>query len=112
MCLISAPVAECHTFSSMSRLITKEYFEWLLDCMVGGEMALAKITRQGLVSIAILVAILWGCVLMERQISRNVKIETYRALRDMRYLKFKRRVEPTSRPVPAPASPSAGPVLG
>jgi hypothetical protein len=107
-------VAECHTFSSLARLITKEYFEWLMDCMVGGEMALAKITWQGLVSIAILVAILWSCILTERHISHNARIETYRALRDMRYLKFKRRVEPVSRPLPGtqPAAPSARPVLG
>ena len=77
-------------------------------------MALVKITRQGLVTIAILVAILWGCVLTERRISRNSRIETYRALRDIRYLKFRRRVEPTSRPLPSAPSPapSAGPVLG
>ena len=76
-------------------------------------MALAKITRQGLISIAILVAILWGCVLTERRISRNAKMETYRALRDMRYLKFKRRVEPAAQPpATTPAPPSVGPVLG
>jgi MFS superfamily sulfate permease-like transporter len=74
-------------------------------------MAIAKITRSGLIVIAILVAILWTCVLAEKRISRNSKIETYRALRDMRYLKFKRRVEPTSSPE-APTTPSAGPVLG
>ena len=74
-------------------------------------MAIAKITRSGLIVIAILVAILWTCVLTEKSISRNSRIETYRALRDMRYLKFKRRVEPTSRPE-APVAPSAGPVLG
>jgi hypothetical protein len=74
-------------------------------------MAIAKITRSGLIVIAILVAILWTCVLTEKRISRNSRIETYRALRDMRYLKFKRRVEPTSRPE-TPAAPSASPVLG
>ena len=77
-------------------------------------MALAKITRQGLFSIAILVAILWGCVLSERYISRNSRMETYRALRDIRYLKFKRRIEPASRPVAPPTTPSRslGPVVG
>ena len=77
-------------------------------------MALAKITRPGLVSIAILVAILWGCIISERYLLRNSKIETYRALRDMRYLKFKRRVEPASRPLPpsSPSSLSLGPVVG
>ena len=77
-------------------------------------MALARITRQGLVSITMLVAILWGCLLAERRISRESRIETYRALRDIRYLKFKRRVEPVSRPLPppTPAVPSAQPVVG
>jgi hypothetical protein len=77
-------------------------------------MALVQITRQGLVSMAILVAILWGCIITERRISLNAKIETYRALRDMRYLKFKRRVEPAAQPSPtAPsAAPSIGPALG
>ena len=77
-------------------------------------MALAKITRQGLLSIAILVAILWACILTERRITATSRIETYRALRDMRYLRFKRRVEPTSEPLPAPpaSAPSIRPVLG
>ncbi len=77
-------------------------------------MALAKITRPGLVSIAILVAILWGCLVSERYLLRNSKMETYRALRDMRYLKFKRRVEPASRPSrpSGPSSLSLGPVVG
>ena len=77
-------------------------------------MALAKITRQGLVSIAVLVALLWGCLLTERRLSRYARIETYRALRDMRYLKFKRRVEPASRPSrpSGPSSLSLGPVVG
>ena len=77
-------------------------------------MALARITRPGLVSIAVLVAILWGCIFMERHLLRNSKMETYRALRDIRYLKFKRRVEPTSQPVHpgVPPVPSTGPVVG
>ena len=74
-------------------------------------MALATITREGLISIAVLVAILWGCVFAERRLSRDSRMETYRALRDMRYLKFKRNVEPTSAPKASPA-PSVRPVLG
>ena len=77
-------------------------------------MALAKITRPGLVSIALLVAILWGCIVTERYLLRHSKMETYRALRDMRYLKFKRHVEPASQPSrpSGPASFSMGPVVG
>lgn len=73
-------------------------------------MALAKITREGLVTIAVLVAILWGCILRERVLSRNTSIETYRVLRQIRYLKFKLHVEPASHP--GPLSPSLRPVVG
>ena len=77
-------------------------------------MALARITRPGLISIAVLVAILWSCIFMERHLLRNSRMETYRALRDIRYLKFKRRAEPASQPVPPAVRPahSAGPVVG
>jgi hypothetical protein len=77
-------------------------------------MALARITRPGLILIAILVAILWGCILGERVISRNSRMETYRALRDIRYMKFKRRVEPATQPLrPAVLPvPSTRPVVG
>jgi hypothetical protein len=76
-------------------------------------MAIAKITREGLVSIAVLVAILWGCILGESILTRRTSLETYRVMRQIRYLKFKRHIEDASRPVPAPpASPSLGPVVG
>ena len=78
-------------------------------------MALAKITRPGLVSIALLVAILWGCVLGEQYFVRRSRIETYRAMRDLRQLRLNRRVEPVSHPT-APATPpatsSSAPVVG
>jgi len=74
-------------------------------------MALARITRPGLVSIAVLVAILWGCIVTERYILRHNKMETYRALRDIRYLKFKRHAEPASQPSGRPTS-SGRPVVG
>ena len=75
-------------------------------------MALAKITREGLVTIAVLVAILWGCILRERVLSRNTSIETYRVLRQIRYLKFKLHVEPVSQPSPLYPSPSLRSVIG
>ncbi len=74
-------------------------------------MVLAQITRQGLIAIAVLVGILWSCVLTERRITRNSRIETYRALRDIRYLKFKQHIEPASQPK-TPSAPSVGPALG
>ena len=75
-------------------------------------MAIAKITREGLISIAVLVAILWGCILGERILSRRTSLETYRVMRQIRYLKFKRHIEPASRPVPSPPPPSLGSVVG
>jgi hypothetical protein len=75
-------------------------------------MAIAKITREGLVTIAVLVAILWGCILGERILTRNTTLETYRVMRQIRYLKFKRHIEPASRPAPTPPPPSLGPVVG
>lgn len=77
-------------------------------------MAIAKITRHGLIAISILVAILWGCIFAEHHFTRNAQMETYRALRQMRYLKFKRHVEPASDPKPSPGSPSLsiGPAVG
>jgi hypothetical protein len=74
-------------------------------------MPVAKITREGLVTIAVLVAILWGCILGERILTRNTTLETYRVMRQIRYLKFKRRVEP-AQPAPTPPTPSLGPVVG
>ena len=75
-------------------------------------MAIAKITREGLVSIAVLVAILWGCILGERILTRKTTIETYRVMRQLRYMKFKRHIEPASRPAANPPSPSLGSVVG
>jgi hypothetical protein len=75
-------------------------------------MAIAKITREGLVSIAVLVALLWGCILAERILTHHTTMETYRVLRQIRYLKFKRNIEPASRPLSPSLAPSLGPVVG
>jgi hypothetical protein len=50
-------------------------------------MPVAKITGQGLAAIAVLVCLLWGCLLAERSTvarARAETIETMRALRHMR----------------------------
>jgi hypothetical protein len=75
-------------------------------------MPFAQITRQGLTAIAILVALLWSCLITERYLTRHSTIETYRALRQMRYLKFKRHLEPAGVPNPARATPSLHPIVG
>lgn len=69
-------------------------------------MAIFKITRLGLSSIAVLVVILWGCLFTERALVRQARMDNYRALRQMRKLKLQRSVEPASRPLPSPSWPS------
>lgn len=77
-------------------------------------MPFARITKQGLAAIAILVAILWGCILAERYLTHTAQLETYRTLRRMRHLKLKQHIEPADQPktAPAPSSYSLGPTLG
>ena len=61
-------------------------------------MELAKITRSGLTTIAILVAALWGCLYAEQRTVQKAQFETYRALRIM-YKHTRRVMEPASAPV-------------
>jgi hypothetical protein len=78
-------------------------------------MALAKITRPGLVAIGLLVAVLWGCVLGEQYFIRRTRLETYRAMRDLRQLRLHRRAEPVSHPSfpkNPPTPHSSTPVVG
>lgn len=49
-------------------------------------MTWAGISRQGLGMIAVLVALLWGCLVGERVIVSRANQEVLRALRDMRRL--------------------------
>lgn len=74
-------------------------------------MPVAQITRQGLTAIAILVTILWGCLFAERYFKRSATLETYRALRQIRYLKFKRHIEPATGPA-GRSAPLRRPAVG
>lgn len=72
-------------------------------------MSVANITGQGLCVIAILVALLWGCLIGERVIVSRANTEARQALRQVRLLKLKRQVEPASAPLPLrPHRPSLG----
>jgi len=51
---------------------------------------------------AVLVAILWGCVLGEQALIRRARLDNYRAMRQMRILRLKRHVEPAVQPLPQP----------
>ena len=61
-------------------------------------MAIAKITGQGLTSIAILVALLWACVIGERVLARRAIAETEQALRTIHELQRKNRRQPATSP--------------
>ena len=76
-------------------------------------MALVKITKLGLGSIAFLVAVLWSCWLMERSFMHHARMDNYRAWREIQNLKLQRTVEPASYPVPTPKpSVASRPVVG
>lgn len=62
-------------------------------------MAVAKITGQGLVSIAILVALLWGCLIAAHVTVRRADAGAAHAMRAMRELRMKKRREPAAAPV-------------
>ena len=65
-------------------------------------MALARITGQGLASIAFLVLLLWACVIGERIIVNRANAETTEALRAMRSLQIKNRRQPAATPLRPP----------
>ena len=72
-------------------------------------MVLAKISGRGLISIAMLVAILWACILGERLIVERANREFSRAMMELRQLQLKRHAEPASIPVkPLRVRPSVG----
>ena len=59
-------------------------------------MAIATITKQGLTMMAILVAVLWGCLVSERLTLQKANDEMIQALREV-----KRRHVKAHRPQPA-----------
>jgi len=69
-------------------------------------MALMAITRQGLAAMAVLVAILWGCLYLERSYVRHAAIDQYKAMRQIRDLRLLREAQPVAHPAPAPPRPA------
>ncbi|MCU1262681.1 MAG: hypothetical protein JWO80_5566 [Bryobacterales bacterium] len=65
-------------------------------------MAIAKITGEGLAWIAVMVTLLWGCVLLEDSMVKHSRRETARVLLDLRKMKNGGRVLPASRPLQFP----------
>ncbi len=74
-------------------------------------MKLAKITGQGLKTIALLVVVLWTCLLAERVTIRHAQREYSEAMNDMRALRRVRRVEPVSKPAAPPVPFNSRPVV-
>jgi len=65
-------------------------------------VATARITGQGLTSIAILVVLLWACAIGERIIVNRANAETTEALRAMHSLQLKNRRQPAATPAHPP----------
>ena len=62
-------------------------------------MPIAKITGQGLATIACSVALLWTCVIAQRVADRNASTERARVIREVRQLQ-RQRTAPVSEPSP------------
>ena len=63
-------------------------------------MPILKITGQGLAAIALSVALLWGCWIEERALTRRAHAERARVLRDLEMLQRTQRPQPVFNPVP------------
>jgi hypothetical protein len=63
-------------------------------------MALAKISGAGLSSIAMLVVILWACILGEHLIVDRANREFTSAMAQLHELQMKKQAEPASVPTP------------
>jgi hypothetical protein len=64
----------------------------------GRQVSVAKITGQGLTSIAVLVALLWTCAIGERIMIGQANAGAARVVRAMRELRLKNRREPAATP--------------
>jgi hypothetical protein len=73
-------------------------------------MAIAKITGNGLISIAILVAGLWGCLLTEHRILKESQKRQSKELIELRHMRDTRFTVPAS--VPFTPHPAIRPVAG
>jgi hypothetical protein len=63
-------------------------------------MPIAKITGQGLLAMALSVALLWGCLIGQRVAVRRAVSERAKVLRDISRTPPRRRTQPVSAPAP------------
>jgi hypothetical protein len=62
-------------------------------------MPIVKITGQGLCAIGLSVALLWGCLIGERVITRDAARERTRVVRELEQMRLERQALPVSVPV-------------
>ena len=63
-------------------------------------MPIVKITGQGLAAIALCVALLWGCLIGERVMTRRACSDRAKVLRDISRMQRRQRSRPVSAPAP------------
>ena len=73
-------------------------------------MPLMKITSQGLSLIALLTAVLWACLFVEKFTVAHARADGYRALEGIRALQLKKALIPAATPAlpKRPAAPAVG----
>jgi hypothetical protein len=74
---------------------------WNPECLKVA-MPIARITSQGLIAIALLVAALWACILAEHSITRTALRTGASSLHELRVLRNSIRKVSTPAPSPAP----------
>ena len=62
-------------------------------------MPIVKITGPGLSAIGLSVAVLWGCLIGERIITRDANRERTRVVRELEQMRLERQASPVSAPV-------------
>jgi hypothetical protein len=62
-------------------------------------MPIVKITGPGLSAIGLSVALLWGCLIAERVITRDAIGERTRVVRELERMRLERQATPVSVPV-------------
>jgi hypothetical protein len=67
-------------------------------------MPVMKITRHGLCSIAVLTALLWSCIVLERLTVLHARANAYHALDEIHRLQLKRHLVPATTPQSRPDS--------
>jgi hypothetical protein len=61
-------------------------------------MPIAKITGQGLLAIALSVALLWICLIGERIMIRRANLERARLMQEIERFQQRQRIQPVSAP--------------